>query len=602
MLTGGQLSDRIGRKAVLLGALATLAVAQAVLITEPDLEGLLIARAIQGLATGAFFGTCTAFLVDAAPPGRTPFVAVLGSVSVRLGLGFGPGIGGVIAQYSDAPLRLPFELHLIAIALARGHRAHPAGDGDRPLAPAADAAPGGARRRAGRLLAGAGALGVLFSLFDGVALSLIPVFLVRTLDIDNYALVGAAGFLVLVSGAVSQLAFPRLAPDRAIGWGLAVASLASVGVVLPPPARSAALALCSVAVTGGAAGPGLQGGHRPVHPDRAGPGPRQAAVLLLRRLLPGRLLGAAARDRVLSDVIGLTAALAVPVGARGGRGGLDLGRRPALAVGARGPGAGAGAPHPPDRRVDSTGPMALQASDPEALAATLLEADRAVVLTGLRLGGAESLDLTHVDGQWAERASLEAFLTDPARFWEYFYPTALLHRRAPAGAGPRRPRPARAGRRDRRPGHPGGQPAPHQGRQPRPGRGLRHRPHPALRALRGALRPARGGRAAGGLLGRGAALHHPRLRLPPAARGHPLGRDPAARRRSSGPGSWPPTPTPSSSSTRTCARRRSRCCPRSRSPGACRWCSSARPPPSTTATPTGSSGPRAWRSSPPSPT
>ena len=69
--------------------------------------------------------------------------------------------------------------------------------------------------------------------------------------------------------------------------------------------------------------------------------------------------------------------------------------------------------------------MALQASDPEALAATLLEADRAVVLTGLRLGGPESLDLTHVDGQWAERASLEAFLTDPARFWEYFYPTAL---------------------------------------------------------------------------------------------------------------------------------------------------------------------------------
>ena len=125
MLTVGQLSDRIGRKAVLLGALATLAVAQAVLITEPDLEGLLMARAIQGLATGAFFGTCTAFLVDAAPPGRTPSSPCSGSVSVRLGLGFGPGIGGVIAQYSDAPLRLPFELHLIAIALAAVLRAHP---------------------------------------------------------------------------------------------------------------------------------------------------------------------------------------------------------------------------------------------------------------------------------------------------------------------------------------------------------------------------------------------------------------------------------------------------------------------------------------------
>ena len=35
MLTLGQLSDRIGRKRVLLGALATLAVAQVILITEP---------------------------------------------------------------------------------------------------------------------------------------------------------------------------------------------------------------------------------------------------------------------------------------------------------------------------------------------------------------------------------------------------------------------------------------------------------------------------------------------------------------------------------------------------------------------------------------
>ena len=68
--------------------------------------------------------------------------------------------------------------------------------------------------------------------------------------------------------------------------------------------------------------------------------------------------------------------------------------------------------------------MAEPASDPEALAAAFLAADRAVVLTGLRLGGPESLDLTHAHGEWAKRASLEAFLTEPGRFWEYFYPTA----------------------------------------------------------------------------------------------------------------------------------------------------------------------------------
>jgi NAD-dependent deacetylase len=69
--------------------------------------------------------------------------------------------------------------------------------------------------------------------------------------------------------------------------------------------------------------------------------------------------------------------------------------------------------------------MAEPAFDPEALAAAFLAAERAVVLTGLRLGGPESLDLTHAHGEWAKRASLEAFLTEPSRFWEYFYPTAL---------------------------------------------------------------------------------------------------------------------------------------------------------------------------------
>jgi NAD-dependent deacetylase len=69
--------------------------------------------------------------------------------------------------------------------------------------------------------------------------------------------------------------------------------------------------------------------------------------------------------------------------------------------------------------------MAVSTADARTLAGALLEAERAVVLTGLRLGGPEERDLTHARGEWATRASLEAFLTEPARFWDYFYPAAL---------------------------------------------------------------------------------------------------------------------------------------------------------------------------------
>ena len=112
--------------------------------------------------------------------------------------------------------------------------------------------------------------GALFSLFDGIALSLIPVFLVRDLGVDNYAVVGAAGFLVLVSGALSQLVLPRITPDRAIGWGLAAASLASLGVVAAAPARVGAARADLGRGHRGGRRPGLQGRPRPLHPDRAG--------------------------------------------------------------------------------------------------------------------------------------------------------------------------------------------------------------------------------------------------------------------------------------------------------------------------------------------
>jgi MFS family permease len=245
---------------VLYVGIATLAVAQGILALEPGLAGLLVARGIQGLATGAFFGTCTAFLVDAIPPGRRAFVTTLGSVSIRLGLGLGPGLGGVIAEYAGDPLTLPFRAHLVALVLAAAL-----------VATLPETVTGRARRRLSlrlevppaeravfwRVLVPSGAL---FSLFDGVALALVPVFEVRTLGVTNYALVGAAGFLVLVSGALSQLVLPRLAPARAIGAGLGVACLSSLGVVAGAPLESAPLVLGAVAATGAACGLVFKGG------------------------------------------------------------------------------------------------------------------------------------------------------------------------------------------------------------------------------------------------------------------------------------------------------------------------------------------------------
>ena len=109
-------------------------------------------------------------------------------------------------------------------------------------------------------LARACALGVLFSsLFDGVALSLIPAS-VRTLAFDNYA-GGGGGVPGAGLGALSQIALPRLRPDRAIGWPLAPAFIAS-SAWLPPErlVEAGRAALAAVAATGAAAGLVFKGG------------------------------------------------------------------------------------------------------------------------------------------------------------------------------------------------------------------------------------------------------------------------------------------------------------------------------------------------------
>jgi predicted MFS family arabinose efflux permease len=317
MLTLGQFSDQVGRKGVILGALGVLAGAQVWLLTVPGLAGLLAARGLQGLATGAFAGTCTAFLVDAAPPGRRGFAAILASISIRLGLGLGPGLGGVLAEYAPAPLRLPFALHLGALALAAAlvlslSETVPVRR-RRPLRLRLEVPPA-ERAVFWRVLVPSG---MIFGLFDGVCLSLVPVFEVRELGVRNYALVGAAGFLVLVAGALSQVALPRLPPQRAIAGGLVGATLASAGVVAGAPTGSAALVLVSVALTGAACGLVFKGGVD-LCTQIAPPADRGK---LLSAYYVACYLGGFSAPLVavgaLSDLIGLTPALACLSGAAG---------------------------------------------------------------------------------------------------------------------------------------------------------------------------------------------------------------------------------------------------------------------------------------------
>jgi DHA1 family tetracycline resistance protein-like MFS transporter len=100
----GALSDRLGRRPVLLISLAGAAVNYAVMAFAPHLWLLLLGRAIAGL-TSANLSVATAYLTDITPEAQR--ARRFGLFNAMFGVGFivGPVLGGVLGDYW---LRLPF--------------------------------------------------------------------------------------------------------------------------------------------------------------------------------------------------------------------------------------------------------------------------------------------------------------------------------------------------------------------------------------------------------------------------------------------------------------------------------------------------------------
>ena len=100
----GNLSDKFGRRPVLLFSLFGFGVDYVFLSFAPTIAWLFVGRAIAGI-TGASFTTATAYIADiSAPKDRAKNFGLIGAA---FGLGFiiGPVIGGLLGQYGS---RVPF--------------------------------------------------------------------------------------------------------------------------------------------------------------------------------------------------------------------------------------------------------------------------------------------------------------------------------------------------------------------------------------------------------------------------------------------------------------------------------------------------------------
>ena len=100
----GAISDRVGRRPVLLFSNFGLAVQYVILALAPTLAILLLGRIVSGIAS-ASVTTANAYIADVTPPEKR--AAAFGTLGAAFGAGFvlGPALGGVLG---DIDPRLPF--------------------------------------------------------------------------------------------------------------------------------------------------------------------------------------------------------------------------------------------------------------------------------------------------------------------------------------------------------------------------------------------------------------------------------------------------------------------------------------------------------------
>jgi predicted MFS family arabinose efflux permease len=241
----GHLSDVVGRRKVLLAALGLELAAAALFLAEPPLPALLLARLVTGLGVGMLTPTATAHLQElhhAARPGASPQRFAVVSTAANIGgLGVGPLIAGVLAQYLEAPLRLPYLVFGVlllagvgAVALApetveqrTAMRAY------RPQRP----------RMEGDTAGSAAAVAAGFASFAMFALftSLAPEFVGGTLHQSSRALAGGIVFVVFGAAAAAQTLTSRL--DALVQRRIGLLGQAAGVVVLAVGMHAASLAL-----------------------------------------------------------------------------------------------------------------------------------------------------------------------------------------------------------------------------------------------------------------------------------------------------------------------------------------------------------------------
>ncbi|WSA93973.1 MFS transporter [Streptomyces sp. NBC_01795] len=254
LTVAGTLSDRFGRKPVLLPGLALAVLASGMFATAHSVPVLSAARLLSGIAVGAFLSAGMAAVSDLAESTQKRTAGLIASSSMVAGAAVGPLLAGVLSEVLPGPSVTVFlvQIALLLVALVVVVRM--------PLPPRARGNHEGAARRwiripsaprANRrqLLLGLAVFAPAIAA-TGFVLSLGPTLLADLLHTSNRALSGATIFVLFAAATGVQFAARRLRVRTDLLTGAALTVL-SMGALVLAVATTSVTALLASAVLAG---------------------------------------------------------------------------------------------------------------------------------------------------------------------------------------------------------------------------------------------------------------------------------------------------------------------------------------------------------------
>ncbi|MFF4091910.1 MFS transporter [Streptomyces nigra] len=305
LLLAGNFSDVLGRRPIIFTALVLSVLSALCFLFEDGLPLLFVGRVFSGFAAGLLSGAATAAVTELARPDERARAAFAATAANMGGLGCGPLLAGILAEYAPHPLRLPFLVHIGMLAVAMVlvaalpesvHRPVPRP----PLRPEGMVVPPQTRSvfvPAG--LASFAGFSVL-GLFTAVA----PSFAAQYLGVDSLAVAGAIVLTVFLASTAGQL-MGRTGPGRALPLGCAILIAGCVLIGTSLLAESLGVLIAGAAVAG--IGQGMSFRASVAGVARAAPDEQRGATI--------SALFVAAYVGISLPVVGI-GALSVPLGLR----------------------------------------------------------------------------------------------------------------------------------------------------------------------------------------------------------------------------------------------------------------------------------------------